>query len=131
MKIAEVAFAIILTTTAANAAEPAKISETTLGTVWTDQSGMTLYTYGGDKRGAAVADCKGKCAAKWPPFFAALEAKAEGAWTLVETTDRDGQTKKMWALDGWPLYHNATDKKPGDVNGNGLWGLWRAAKVEK
>jgi hypothetical protein len=35
MKIAEVAFAIILTTTAAKAADPEKISETTLGTVWT------------------------------------------------------------------------------------------------
>lgn len=131
MKRACIAFAIILTGTSANAADPAKTLQTTLGKVWTDQNGMTLYTYGGDKRGAPIADCNSKCAAKWPPFLAPAEAKAEGAWTLVDVTDKDGQTKKMWAYQGWPLYHNAKDKKPGDIEGNGLWGEWRAAKPEK
>lgn len=131
MKRTALYFAAILTATATCAADPARTSDTTLGKVWTDQNGMTLYTYGGDARGATVSGCNSKCAADWPPFFAAAEAKAEGAWTLVGIKDKDGETRKMWAHGGWPLYRYTKDKNPGDVNGNGLWGLWRAAKVEE
>jgi predicted lipoprotein with Yx(FWY)xxD motif len=122
--------AAVLMASAAWAAEPAKTMETSLGMVWTDQNGMTLYTFDKDTKGAAMSACTDKCIENWPPFLAADGAMAEGEWTLVDVVDKDGATKKMWAYEGWPLYLWVKDTKPGDVTGDMVGGVWHVAKAE-
>jgi predicted lipoprotein with Yx(FWY)xxD motif len=122
--------AAVLLASAAWAAEPAKTMDTSLGMVWTDQNGMTLYTFDKDTKGAAMSACAGQCIENWPPFLAADGAMAEGEWTLVDVVDKDGATKKMWAYDGWPVYLWVKDTKPGDVTGDMVGGVWHVAKAE-
>ena len=105
------------------AMEPAKTMDTSLGSVWVDANGMTLYTFDKDKPGKS--NCYGECATNWPPLMAAEGAMAEGDWTLVERTDGT----MMWAYDGMPLYTWINDAKPGDVTGDGVGGVWHAAKA--
>lgn len=112
------------------AAEPAKTMDTSLGKVWTDANGMTLYVFDKDTKGAAKSACEGKCIEAWPPFVAAADAKAEGEWTLVDVTDKGGKAVKMWAYEGWPLYLWVKDTKPGDVTGDGVGGVWHVAKAK-
>ncbi|MBN9023667.1 MAG: hypothetical protein J0H08_16585 [Rhizobiales bacterium] len=128
LRIAAALAATALLASAAMAMEPAKTAETSLGTVLVDQSGMTLYTFDKDEKGAATSACTGKCIANWPPLLAAEGAVAEGAWTLVSVTDADGKAATMWAHDGWPLYLFVNDTKPGDVTGDGVNGVWHVAK---
>ncbi|MCX5497600.1 hypothetical protein OSH11_23080 [Kaistia dalseonensis] len=104
------------------AAEPAKTVDTSAGKVFADAKGMTLYTF--DQDGKDVSNCYDKCAVNWPPFLAGKGAKAEGSWTLVKR--KDG--KEMWAYDGAPLYTFIKDKKPGDITGDGVGGVWHLAK---
>ncbi|KPH07099.1 hypothetical protein AOG23_18670 [Rhizobium acidisoli] len=52
------------------------------------------------------------------------KAKAEGEWSLVKAADG----KEMWAYEGKPLYTFAGDKKPGDMTGDGVGGVWHVAK---
>ncbi len=109
------------------------------GPVFTDSSGMTLYTSGRDVR-RGVSECndtrmtvglmgdttfkyplpdfdkRKTCAQKWPPFLASSDAKAAGKWTVI--TRADGA--RQWAYDGRPLYRSIKDKAPGDVNGGGF-----------
>jgi len=115
---------ILLWAGAAQAAEPARIMNSSAGKVWTDSKGMTLYTF--DKDHAGKSNCYGKCAANWPPLKASAGAKASGAWSVVK---RKGGGA-MWAHDGKPLYTFIGDKKPGDVNGNGKAGVWHVAKAK-
>jgi predicted lipoprotein with Yx(FWY)xxD motif len=115
---------------AAMAAEPAKKMETSAGEVYTDQNGMTLYTFDKDAKGATMSACTGGCLEKWPAFVAGEGAMADGEWTIVEFTDTDGTVKNMWAYDGQPLYLYFEDKNPGDVMGDGKGGVWHAAKAE-
>lgn len=122
------ALAAGLLASSAWAADPAKTMETSLGVVFTDQNGMTLYTFDKDKQGASMSACTGQCIENWPPFLAPEGAMAEGAWSLVDVVDKDGATKKMWAYDGWPLYLWVKDAKPGDVTGEGMGGVWHVAK---
>ena len=103
---------------AALAAEPAKMA----GGMWTDASGMTLYTF--DKDESGKSNCYDKCATNWPPLKADAAAAAEGDWTVVDRTDGT----KMWAYKGKPLYTFIGDKKAGDVNGDGKMGAWHVAK---
>jgi predicted lipoprotein with Yx(FWY)xxD motif len=103
---------------------PAKTMSTSLGTVLTDEKGMTLYTFDDDAKGKS--NCYGDCAQGWPPFLAAADATAGGKWTIVDRTDGT----KMWAYGGRPLYTWFKDKKPGDVTGDMVEGLWHVAKAE-
>ena len=110
------------------AVEPAKWSDTSLGKVLTDMSGMTLYIFDKDTKGATASACVDKCIAAWPPFIAAAGAMAEGDWTIVDVVDKDGNAVKMWAYEGWPLYYWIKDAKAGDTTGDGVGGVWHVVK---
>ena len=60
----------------------------------------------------------------WPPLFAGTGAMAEGPYAPV--TREDG--KMQWAKDGMPLYYWVKDMKKGDATGDGMNGVWDAAK---
>ncbi len=116
--------ALLLAGSGAFAMDPAKTADTAAGKVWTNDKGMTLYTYDKDETGKS--DCYDQCAKAWPPFAAPADAKAEGKWTIVDRTDHT----KMWAYDGKPLYTFVKDKKAGDVTGDMVGGVWHVAKAE-
>ena len=106
------------------AEEPAKVMDTSAGKIYTDEKGMTLYTF--DKDEANKSNCYDQCATNWPPLMALANAMAEGEWTVVERTDGT----KMWAYDGKPLYTFIKDKMPGDVTGDGVGEVWHVAKPD-
>ena len=130
MKRIVIGLVALLASTYAYAAEPAQVVETSAGKVYADQNGMTLYTFDKDTKGAAESACTGDCIVKWPPFLAAEGAAAEGEWTLVDVTDKDGAKKKMWAYEGMPLYLYFEDTAKGDVKGDGVGGVWHLAKAD-
>jgi predicted lipoprotein with Yx(FWY)xxD motif len=104
------------------AAPMVKTVKTDKGDVLTGEKGMTLYTFKNDKPG--VSNCNGDCAKYWPPFMAAADDKADGAYTVIKRQDGSMQ----WAKDGMPLYYWIKDKKEGDVTGDGFKGVWDAAR---
>ncbi|MFI0846816.1 hypothetical protein [Mesorhizobium sp. IMUNJ 23232] len=117
--------ALFVATSAAYAADPAKVMDSSAGKIWTDQNGMTLYTF--DKDEAGKSNCYDKCATNWPPLKAEAGAMAMGEWTVVERTDGT----KMWAYEGHPLYTFINDKAAGDVTGDGKGdGTWHVAKAD-
>ena len=83
-----------------------------------DESGRTLYLFAKDEAGKS--NCVEACLAKWPAFMAKADAKPSGDLTVV--TRNDGS--KQWALKGKPLYYFAGDAKAGDINGDGMGGVW-------
>ena len=89
----------------------------------TDGGGKTLYTF--DKDGAGKSTCAGGCAVAWPPFFASEPPKDNGAFTQVMRDDG----RMQWVRDGKPLYFFAGDGQPGDAKGDGMSGVWHAAKT--
>ena len=113
---------------AASAMEPAKYADSSLGKILVDDKGMTLYTFDKDQKGETASACTGKCIAAWPPFVAPAGAKAEGDWTVVDVTDKDGKAEKMWAYEGKPLYYWVKDKKAGDTTGDGVGSVWHVVK---
>jgi len=125
MKSVIIAIAALgLSVSASLGAEPAKVAEAGGAKIYTDDKGMTLYTF--DKDTAGMTNCYDQCAVNWPPFAAGADAMAEGGWSVVER--KDGS--KMWAYDGKPLYTFIGDKAPGDVTGDGKNGVWHIAKPD-
>jgi predicted lipoprotein with Yx(FWY)xxD motif len=70
-------------------------------------------------RSIGAAGCTGDCTNVWIPLRAEADAHASGYWSLV--TRDDGS--KQWAYQGYPLYTNVQDKKPGDMLGRDIFDL--------
>ena len=99
--------------------------QTSLGKVFTDSKGMSLYTFAKDKYN--VSNCNNGCAVKWPPLYvknAQTSNIASGRFSVITRSDNS----KQWALDGKPLYKWFKDKRPGDTTGNGIKSVWFIAK---
>ena len=101
---------------------PTMTVDSSAGPVLADEAGRTLYTFDHDVAGKP--SCYGDCAATWPPFEPAKKAKKYDEWVVVKRTDG----KRQWSYEGKPLYFFAKDAKKGDALGEGVGGIWHAAK---
>ncbi len=103
------------------AASSVDVATTSLGDVLTS-GGRTLYVFTPDE-GAAAPTCVDQCAQAWPALPGGAAAGAgvdEDDLTTVTRADGSSQV----AYYGWPLYFYAGDAAPGDVNGQGVGGMW-------
>jgi predicted lipoprotein with Yx(FWY)xxD motif len=100
-----------------------KISTSSLGDILTDQSGRTLYGFTNDKGG--TSSCTGQCIATWPALASKdkVTAAAGANPALLKATQRAEGTSQATYGD-WPLYYYAGDMGPGDVDGQGVDGVW-------
>jgi predicted lipoprotein with Yx(FWY)xxD motif len=113
--------AVVMLSACATTSMPAKVTSG----AFTDQKGMTLYTFDKDTTGSGKSVCNGPCAANWPAFVATSSDSSMGDWSVV--TRDDGM--KQWAYKGKPLYTFAKDTAPGEMKGDGfLNGAWHTAK---
>ncbi|MFC7228870.1 hypothetical protein N0B31_15780 [Salinirubellus salinus] len=110
--------------TAGPAATVAVDSHPDLGDLLVGPEGLTLYLFDQDTQGAGSSACAGGCAEAWPPLTVDDDSSAgEGVTAELTTFEReDGRTQV--AAAGWPLYYFAEDEAPGDVNGQGVNGVW-------
>jgi predicted lipoprotein with Yx(FWY)xxD motif len=117
--------ALLMVSATTSLAAPAMEADSSMGKIYTDEKGMTLYTF--DKDEAGKSNCYDQCAVNWPPLMAAADAAAEGEWTIIERTDG----AKQWAYEGKPLYLFVQDKAPGDVTGEGKGdGTWHVLMAD-
>lgn len=103
-------------------------ASTDLGPILVDGDGMTLYLFDNDSEGESA--CYDSCAETWPPLVGG-EATATGDAdpSLLGTVERDdGSVQVTYA--GHPLYLYAADSAPGDVDGQGVGGVWWVVSPE-
>ncbi|HTJ64645.1 MAG TPA: hypothetical protein VL899_12630 [Alphaproteobacteria bacterium] len=70
-------------------------------------------------RSVGTGACDGDCTKTWEPLVASKNAQASGYWSIALRSDGTRQ----WAYQGYPVYTNAQDKKPGDMLGRDLFDL--------
>lgn len=104
-------------------------STTTIGAYLIGFSGMPLYVF--DRDAINISSCTGLCAKAWPPYTissrdALLNTQAGIHGKVDAITRTDGSMQVTY--DGQPLYFYASDKNPGDLLGDGVGGVWHAAK---
>ena len=100
-----------------------KLSTSSLGNILTDQSGRTLYAFTNDKGG--TSSCTGQCIATWPALASkdkVTTAAGANPALLKETRRAEGTSQATYG--DWPLYYYAGDMGPGDVDGQGVDGVW-------
>lgn len=97
-----------------------------LGTIVTDQDGMTLYRYDLDSAEPPQSNCAEDCASTWLPVPAVREVRVDGLDdNVVGRVQRsDGSTQLTVA--GWPAYRFTGDTAAGQTNGQDKGGQWHA-----
>ena len=96
------------------------VGSTKLGQVLVDANGLTVYLFLADTTGASSCN-SAACVQYWPPVLTkgAPQAGAGAAVSLLGTIRRaDGTTQVTYG--GHPLYLFVSDKKAGDVTGQGI-----------
>lgn len=98
-----------------------------LGKVLAAGNGLSLYTNKNDTPKSSA--CSNACAQIWPPLLTTSGTPAAPTGltgTLGTVTWSDGTVQVTY--NGQPLYLYAGDSKAGDTNGDGIDGIWLAAK---
>lgn len=111
------------TLTAAHAAPAAgatvTVRDSKFGKILADGQGRTLYLFDADK--TTKSTCYHACAKAWPPLTTKGRPQAGAGVTsaLLGTTARTDHTTQV-TYNGHPLYYFITDRKPGDITGQGV-----------
>jgi predicted lipoprotein with Yx(FWY)xxD motif len=97
-------------------------ADSDLGAILTDAAGMTIYFFANDTEG--TSNCEGDCLANWPAVEAEDSPTAgEGVTAELGTIERSDGTRQL-TVNGFPAYYFANDAAAGDVNGQGVGGVW-------
>jgi predicted lipoprotein with Yx(FWY)xxD motif len=102
----------------------------TLGrNILTRLNGHTLYSLSAETKGKFI--CTGSCTSIWHPLTVPAGTKPIGPVTLGTIKRPEGTRQVRYR--GLPLYTFASDRKPGQVKGQGIKdvGTWHAAVVPK
>lgn len=99
------------------------VATTSLGKVVVGPNGHTVYRFDKDTKGSGKSACTGQCVSLWPAVTTTGMPTDTGIVGKVGTITTAGG-KKQVTLDGWPLYYYAGDTGGGDVNGQGVLGIW-------
>lgn len=104
-------------------------TDATFGDILVNAEGRTLYFFSNDASGQ-VSNCNGDCANAWPAFsvdeLVVGDGLPEAGFGSVERND--GTTQITYK--GYPLYTHVNDTNEGDINGDGVGGVWFVAKPD-
>lgn len=95
------------------------VRDSRFGKILVDGQGRTLYMFDADR--AAKSACYHACAKAWPPLTTKGKPQAGTGVSpaLLGTTARTDHTTQV-TYNHYPLYYFITDKKPGDITGQGV-----------
>jgi predicted lipoprotein with Yx(FWY)xxD motif len=109
---------------AAQAPGVLRTADSSLGRIVVDGRGMTAYYFTKDKAGSGTSACTGQCLQAWPPITTtSATPAASGVTGTLGTITLPNGTRQV-TVDGRPVYLFAKDAKPGDVQGQGVGGVW-------
>ena len=98
------------------------------GSILTDKTGRTLYSFAVDA--AVQSNCNGNCAVTWPVFYDPTLALGTGLKSTDFGVITRADNSKQTTYKGWPLYYYAGDTKAGDTNGDGIGKTWFVSKPD-
>ena len=101
------------------AAATVSLRKLNVGNALVDSQGRTLYLFEADK--GPMSTCNGACASLWPPDMTSGKPNAGPGVDAAKlgTTKRSDGTLEV-TYNGHPLYYFVTDRKPGQITGQGV-----------
>ncbi|HEU4914985.1 MAG TPA: hypothetical protein VFV13_00295 [Acidimicrobiia bacterium] len=108
-------------TTSVAMAEGVHTADTDLGAILVDGEGFTLYLFTNDTEG--TSNCNEGCIENWPAVPGDTAVGPDLDASLFSSITRADGSEQL-AVNGMPLYRYTPDAAPGDINGQGVGGVW-------
>jgi predicted lipoprotein with Yx(FWY)xxD motif len=107
-------------------AEAADLStaDSSLGKIVVNGKGMTAYYFTKDTKDSGVSACTGACETSWPAIYSESDTPTVDGVTGTVGTIATPDGEKQITINGMPIYTYAKDMAAGDVNGQGVGGVW-------
>ena len=116
-------------TTSTSSAAAAAVS-TSLGTAIVNGDGRTAYFFDHDTANSGKSACTGVCSATWHAITSSSNTPAVTGITVTIGTIPDGAGRFQVTVDGLPIYTYSGDSASGDLNGEGVGGIWWVAGAD-
>jgi predicted lipoprotein with Yx(FWY)xxD motif len=102
------------------------VADSSLGQIVVDGQGLTVYYFDNDTVDSGVSACTGGCLDNWPIVTSETDTPVvEGVTGTVGTIPTPDGGFQI-TVNGLPVYLFAGDSAAGDVNGQGVGGVWWA-----
>ena len=108
------------------AAAELAVADSSLGQIVVDGQGLTVYYYDADTVDSGVSACTGGCLQNWPIVTSATDTPVVDGVTGTVGTIPTPEGGFQITINGLPIYLFAGDAAAGDVNGQGVGGVWWA-----
>jgi predicted lipoprotein with Yx(FWY)xxD motif len=102
-----------------------KVADSDLGEILVNGKGRTLYSFDQDS-GTDETACGSGCDSTWPALESAKPKVAKGLDASLIASNSSNHV----SYNGHLLYTYAADSAPGDVNGDGVGGVWHAVGAD-
>jgi predicted lipoprotein with Yx(FWY)xxD motif len=100
------------------------VGQSKAGQIVVADQGLSVYYFTKDTKDSGTSACTGDCLVAWPPVTSTTATPTVNGVTgkigTIPTTDG----KMQVTINGMPIYYSAKDQGPGDINGQGVGGVW-------
>jgi predicted lipoprotein with Yx(FWY)xxD motif len=100
------------------------VGQSKAGQIVVADQGLSVYYFTKNTKDSGTSACTGDCLVAWPPVTSTTATPTVNGVTgkigTIPTTDG----KMQVTINGMPIYYSAKDQGPGDINGQGVGGVW-------
>lgn len=100
------------------------VGQSKAGQIVVADQGLSVYYFTKDTKDSGTSACTGDCLVAWPPVTSTTATPTVNGVTGKIGTIPTADGKMQVTINGMPIYYSAKDQGPGDINGQGVGGVW-------
>ena len=100
------------------------VGQSKAGQIVVADQGLSVYYFTKNTKDSGNSVCTGACLTSWPPVTSTTATPTVNGVTGKVGTIPTADGKMQVTINGMPIYYYSKDQAAGDINGQGVGGVW-------
>ena len=100
------------------------VADSKAGQIVVAEQGLSVYFFTKNTKDSGNSVCTGACLTSWPPVTSTTATPTVNGVTGKVGTIPTADGKMQVTINGMPIYYYSKDQTAGDINGQGVGGVW-------
>jgi len=100
------------------------VADSKAGQIVVAEQGLSVYFFTKNTKDSGNSVCTGACLTSWPPVTSTTATPTVNGVTGKVGTIPTADGKMQVTINGMPIYYYSKDQAAGDINGQGVGGVW-------
>ena len=109
---------------ASTSAAVLSVGQSKAGQIVVAGQGLSVYYFTKNTKDSGNSACTGACLTSWPPVTSPTATPTVNGVTGKVGTIPTADGKMQVTINGMPIYYYSKDQAAGDINGQGVGGVW-------